>query len=639
MSSVFAQSLQIALQEPAAYGALAALSVGLFGMSIRSLVGAVVSDDESGADADGHACPSNAGQASEDGPKRRAVSDGGEPNSVRRTAADGSDDGEPTGRRRSDGDEAEFEHRLDHLEEEVDELSSTVEAVQDENEQIAESVEDVNGNLQKLLNLSGSVARGVNPFSRNKSADEEPTDAFQQNREPSEPPRDDVNRHQPVQHDKVETIPGGTGAAEEFDRMEEEVEELDTLSFSDDTGGSFGEREDEDLGQEEVIDGPEPAPTADAIGDGGTLIETKEEELDIEPGSVSTPSVSQEPPETDDGQDPEVESGFEFGVKPAGNESEEERDAAEEASGVDARPVEVDEAIVESVEVAFEDTEGAVPRESDTDSEPTPDETASDSMPSPATEVEPTASEEVESEPAPSEETEADSESTPLDDQTEAELAAAEAAFAAEFDADDELALDLDVAEDADAALLETEEQQDDPAPSVEAEPTQPTETTQAPEPATEPESETDSTESEPDATSTDTDSVTAEPDAQGATESAPAPVVRADTERSLSQHVSVQADGKPYIESLPEGYSTELLVVEWLEALVDDIGVHGTARAIQYYESLDWITTDVADQLDTYLHAFESSDADTLGIDQHLRSLEYVDELARSETTPEDNE
>lgn len=566
MSSLLAQSLQTVLQEPAALGVLAAPAVGVLGMSIRELLGARAEEETApGAD---------------DGPELRPVTDG---SGGRRPHTDGTDERE-----------AEFENRLDHLEEEVDDLSSTVESVQHENQAIAENVEEVNGNLQRLLELSGSFARGLNPFSADDEP-EEPVDAFQRNARSTEtetePARDDVNRHQPVTHDKVETVPGGTGAAEEFDRMEEEVEELDTLSFSDDSDTDFGDSDPADLGQEEVIAGSEPAPTGDAIGDGGTLIETTEEELDIEPAQVSEPSVSQEPTSTEDAPDeepaPEIESGFEFGVKPG--------DDASTGDETDS------------------------PGQEESAAETTTEESS-----------EPLAADQLEADEPTTEDP------TPLDDETEAELAAAEAAFASEFDSDDELSLDLNAA-DAETVADSTESTGDPVEQLFESADATPTEAASPEQSGTEERTVLPFDELDDSAQSSSPEPATAtesEPTAEDVPDPKPdddSGGVETPSPGSLSQHVPVSADSKPYIESLPAGYSTELLVIEWLESLVEEIGVHGTARAIDYYESLDWITADVADQLDTYLSAFESGDADTLGVDQHLQSLEYVDELARS--------
>jgi archaellum component FlaD/FlaE len=87
-------------------------------------------------------------------------------------------------------------------------------------------------------------------------------------------------------------------------------------------------------------------------------------------------------------------------------------------------------------------------------------------------------------------------------------------------------------------------------------------------------------------------------------------------------------SEGKPYVDSLPEGVSTELMTVEWLEYLVDEVGIRGTIRALEYYETIGWLTEEAVAELDDYLSAFEEPSQEELSIEHHLRSLDYVEEL-----------
>ena len=86
--------------------------------------------------------------------------------------------------------------------------------------------------------------------------------------------------------------------------------------------------------------------------------------------------------------------------------------------------------------------------------------------------------------------------------------------------------------------------------------------------------------------------------------------------------------EGKPYVESLPENISTELMTVEWLEYLVEEVGIRGTVRALDYYETIGWLTEEAVEELDEYLAAFEEPDREELSVEHHLRSLDYVEEL-----------
>jgi len=72
------------------------------------------------------------------------------------------------------------------------------------------------------------------------------------------------------------------------------------------------------------------------------------------------------------------------------------------------------------------------------------------------------------------------------------------------------------------------------------------------------------------------------------------------------------------------------MIVVEWLEYLTEAAGYRGTARAIDYYEEIDWVGPDVADELQEYLRGFDEADGgdDGLTIDDHTTSLEYISQL-----------
>jgi flagellar protein FlaE len=86
----------------------------------------------------------------------------------------------------------------------------------------------------------------------------------------------------------------------------------------------------------------------------------------------------------------------------------------------------------------------------------------------------------------------------------------------------------------------------------------------------------------------------------------------------------------KPYLKSLPESYAAEIVVFEWLEFLLEDFGYQGANEALQYYESVGWITEDIEGTLNDYLVGIEEpegnvSDGD---IDSHKLSLVYVARL-----------
>lgn len=87
----------------------------------------------------------------------------------------------------------------------------------------------------------------------------------------------------------------------------------------------------------------------------------------------------------------------------------------------------------------------------------------------------------------------------------------------------------------------------------------------------------------------------------------------------------------KPYLRQLPEHYAGEHLVFEWLEFLLLHAGYQGASEALTYYESIGWITEDVAGDLGDYMLGIDDTGANEdndLDIDDHMLSLVYVAKL-----------
>ena len=88
----------------------------------------------------------------------------------------------------------------------------------------------------------------------------------------------------------------------------------------------------------------------------------------------------------------------------------------------------------------------------------------------------------------------------------------------------------------------------------------------------------------------------------------------------------------KPYLQALPEHYSGEHLVFEWLEFLLLHAGYQGAIEALDYYESVDWITEDVESTLNDYMLGLDDQGAgetSDLDVDDHLLSLVYIAKLS----------
>lgn len=112
----------------------------------------------------------------------------------------------------------------------------------------------------------------------------------------------------------------------------------------------------------------------------------------------------------------------------------------------------------------------------------------------------------------------------------------------------------------------------------------------------------------------------------------APGSAFRAGLYRELLPLSAAMDDEKPYLATLPEHYAAEHLVFEWLEFLLLHAGFKGASEALSYYESVGWLTGDVADDLEDYLLGIDdraANDDNDLDIDDHLLSLVYVAKLA----------
>lgn len=83
----------------------------------------------------------------------------------------------------------------------------------------------------------------------------------------------------------------------------------------------------------------------------------------------------------------------------------------------------------------------------------------------------------------------------------------------------------------------------------------------------------------------------------------------------------------KPYLRELPDNYANEFLVFEWLEFLLMHAGYRGAQNALDYYESIGWITEDVEADLSDYLLGIDDTgpESEDLTMNDHLVSLTYI--------------
>jgi archaellum component FlaD/FlaE/archaellum component FlaC len=118
------------------------------------------------------------------------------------------------------------------------------------------------------------------------------------------------------------------------------------------------------------------------------------------------------------------------------------------------------------------------------------------------------------------------------------------------------------------------------------------------------------------------------------ANDAEPAATSTTDTADTATETTSSTGE-KPYLESLPAGYTTDMVVMDWLEYLVNEAGLDGAARTIAYYESIEWLDEQAADRLETFLQGFGEGTPESpeprspLTVTHHNTSLRFISRIA----------
>lgn len=110
------------------------------------------------------------------------------------------------------------------------------------------------------------------------------------------------------------------------------------------------------------------------------------------------------------------------------------------------------------------------------------------------------------------------------------------------------------------------------------------------------------------------------------------------DVDREQSQVTARPCDGSKDgdllpLTQLPNTYTAQQEVLDWMEELLSWSGYQGTMEALRYYESIGWLSTECHDQLEDFadgLQAAGSMDPRPLDVDDHRQSLQYIATLAR---------
>jgi archaellum component FlaD/FlaE/archaellum component FlaC len=551
---------------------LVVLSGGLVGMSIREMIG-ILGDDEGEEASDDELA--DGGLMADDGEEDLGGFGGLDDGGDEEFDDFGGDD--EFGDMDEGSDTDELEHRLDELETEVGSLSSTVNTVRNENEQISETVDDVEENVRKLLDIYEMVTRGVNPF----ADDMEPGG-----------------------------MAGGDGSFGLFDDGDEGEDEqnLDDDLANADAEGFF----DEDL----VDDESGPAADADPMGmgsgdagedaldagfedDGGTFDDAALDEVDDDVGEFDD-ALDDASGEFDDAGG-EFDETFEEdsldgpdgdGSEDDGGDGEGGKSFAQLKDEYEAGDAEwADEMAAGEDDGSDDDADGDIADElgdADADGDLADELGDADADGDLADEL-------------------GDADEVLDGSADDAEAAAGNGDLAGD-DLFDEVVEDSgDVESGAEAESVTTDLEPVDTDAATDA-----------------------------DATTTDTDAgagadaaTDADADAGGATDADAGGATDTDAGGATDTDAGANGDGKPYLAETPEGFAADMIVVEWLEYLVGEVGVRETARAIDYYERIDWVAEPVGEDLRAYLRGFDGEGGEgALTIDHHTQSLRYISQL-----------
>ncbi len=158
----------------------------------------------------------------------------------------------------------ELDNRIEDLESEVANVSSTANTVRSENEQISEKVDDVEENVRKLLEIYEMVTRGVNPFVDDVNPDAGMgggggdfglfADEDGGQTETEEDLGSDIADAEAEDFFEDDAFDDEFEEEEEFDPEDEDFgEEFDGAEMADDDFGDFAE--DESMNGDELLDG------------------------------------------------------------------------------------------------------------------------------------------------------------------------------------------------------------------------------------------------------------------------------------------------------------------------------------------------------------------------------------------------
>jgi flagellar protein FlaE len=105
-----------------------------------------------------------------------------------------------------------------------------------------------------------------------------------------------------------------------------------------------------------------------------------------------------------------------------------------------------------------------------------------------------------------------------------------------------------------------------------------------------------------------------------------------------LFMHSSASEENleRPFLQSMPGKYAAEITLFEWLDFLLERGGVKRSLEAIDYYETIGWVSEDAAEKLRNHVRGFagpaDEEDHSDLEMADHVLSLVYIARLSSME-------
>lgn len=103
------------------------------------------------------------------------------------------------------------------------------------------------------------------------------------------------------------------------------------------------------------------------------------------------------------------------------------------------------------------------------------------------------------------------------------------------------------------------------------------------------------------------------------------------DADFELLAYGSDEEISRPYLEELPGTYGAQVEIFEWLDRLVSKAGREEAISALEYYESIEWVSAESRMKLEDFVDGLRADEttSGSLRISDHRESLVYVTRLA----------